>query len=55
MIAFDTDVLTEILQGNDAFVIRAAAIPVQEQAIPIIVLRRDHPRKVKHHPASRGR
>lgn len=32
MIAFDTDVLTEILQGNDAFVIRAAVIPIHEQA-----------------------
>jgi predicted nucleic acid-binding protein len=38
MIAFDTDVLTEILLGNAAFVARAAAIPMREQAVPVIVL-----------------
>lgn len=38
MIAFDTDVLTEILLGNSAFVARASAIPVLEQAIPVIVI-----------------
>ena len=38
MIAFDTDVLTEILQGDDVFVARASVIPVAEQAVPIIVL-----------------
>ena len=29
MIAFDTDVLTEILLGNADFVARAAAIPIR--------------------------
>ena len=38
MIAFDTDVLTEILLGDAAFVTRAAAIPLHEQAIPVIVI-----------------
>jgi len=38
MIAFDTDVLTAILLGNSAFVERAAAIPVREQAVPVIVI-----------------
>lgn len=38
MIAFDTNVLTEILLGNDAIVVRAAAIPVHEQAVPVIVI-----------------
>ncbi|HEY3304617.1 MAG TPA: type II toxin-antitoxin system VapC family toxin [Candidatus Binatia bacterium] len=38
MIAFDTDVLTEILLGNAAFVARAAAIPMREQAVPVIVI-----------------
>ena len=38
MIAFDTDVLTEILLGNAAFVARAAEIPIQEHAVPIIVV-----------------
>ena len=38
MIAFDTDVLTEILLGNTIFVRRAAAIPVREQAVLVIVI-----------------
>lgn len=38
MIAFDTDVLTEILLGNTTFVQRAAAIPGHEQAVPVIVI-----------------
>ena len=38
MIAFDTDVLTEILPGNAAFVARATAIPMREQAVPVIVI-----------------
>ena len=37
MKAFDTNVLTEILMGNDAFVQRAAAIPVNQQALQIVV------------------
>ncbi|HJX09681.1 MAG TPA: type II toxin-antitoxin system VapC family toxin [Candidatus Binatia bacterium] len=38
MIVFDTDVLTAILLGNPALVERAAAIPVREQAVPVIVI-----------------
>lgn len=38
MIAFDTDVLTEILLGNTPFVQRAAALPADQQAIPVIVV-----------------
>ncbi len=38
MTAFDTDVLTEILDGNASFVERAAAIAVHEQAAPVIVV-----------------
>lgn len=38
MIAFDTDVLTEVLLGNAAYVTRAAAIPLHEQAVPVIVI-----------------
>jgi tRNA(fMet)-specific endonuclease VapC len=38
MIAFDTDVLTEILLGNAVFVARASAIPVDQQAVPVIVI-----------------
>jgi tRNA(fMet)-specific endonuclease VapC len=37
MIAFDTDVFTEILSGNPRFVERAAAIPACEQSVPIVV------------------
>lgn len=38
MIAFDTDMLTEILLSNAPFVRRATAIPIPEQAVPVIVL-----------------
>jgi tRNA(fMet)-specific endonuclease VapC len=38
MIAFDTDVLTEILMGNPVFVARVAVIPPHEQAVPVVVL-----------------
>ena len=38
MIAFDTDVLTEILLGNASYGARAAAIPAHEQAVPVIVV-----------------
>jgi len=38
MVVFDTDVLTEILLGDAAFVARAAAIPLHEQAVTIIVI-----------------
>jgi tRNA(fMet)-specific endonuclease VapC len=38
MIAFDTDVMTEVLLGNVAFVERATAIPASEQAVPVIVV-----------------
>lgn len=38
MIAFDTNVLTEILAGNMPFVARASAIPVHQQAVPVIVI-----------------
>ena len=38
MIAFDTNILTEVLLGNASFVKRASAIPVYHQALPIIVV-----------------
>ena len=38
MIAFDTDVLTEILLGEPTFVARAAIIPPHEQAVPVVVI-----------------
>ncbi|MSP41406.1 MAG: type II toxin-antitoxin system VapC family toxin [Deltaproteobacteria bacterium] len=38
MIAFDTDVLTELLLGNASFVQRASTIPIAEQSLPVIVI-----------------
>lgn len=38
MIAFDTNILTEILLGKQPFVARAAALPAQEQAVPVVVI-----------------
>jgi tRNA(fMet)-specific endonuclease VapC len=38
MIAFDTDILTEILVGAPEFVTRASGIPGHEQAVPVVVI-----------------
>jgi tRNA(fMet)-specific endonuclease VapC len=38
MIAFDTDVLTEVLLGDAFFAARAAQIKDREQAVPIVVI-----------------
>lgn len=38
MIAFDTNILTEVLLGKQPFVERVAAIPIYQQAVPIIVI-----------------
>jgi tRNA(fMet)-specific endonuclease VapC len=38
MRAFDTDILTEILAGNPAYAERLARVPLEEQAIPIVVI-----------------
>jgi tRNA(fMet)-specific endonuclease VapC len=38
MMAFDADVLTEILAGHPQFSQRAAQIPVDEQSVPIVVI-----------------
>ena len=38
MIAFDADVLTEILAGNREYAQRAAAIPTHEQGVPVVVV-----------------
>ena len=37
MNAFDTDVFSEILLGNAAYLVRLSLIPADQQAIPIIV------------------
>jgi tRNA(fMet)-specific endonuclease VapC len=37
MNAFDTDVFSEILLGNSAYLLRLSLIPPHQQAIPIIV------------------
>jgi len=38
MIAFDTDVFTEILAGDPVYSRRAKAIPREEQTVPIVVV-----------------
>ena len=38
MIAFDTDVLTEILLGREDYVRRAASIPAAEQYVLVVVI-----------------
>jgi tRNA(fMet)-specific endonuclease VapC len=38
MIAFDTDILTEILSGNPAYAQRIAGVPVHDQAVPIVAV-----------------
>jgi tRNA(fMet)-specific endonuclease VapC len=38
MKAFDTDVLVEILAGNPTYVRRAASVPLDEQAVPVVVV-----------------
>jgi predicted nucleic acid-binding protein len=37
MKAFDTDILTQILRGNQAYAERVALVPISEQALPILV------------------
>jgi tRNA(fMet)-specific endonuclease VapC len=37
MIAYDTDVLTDLLYGKPDVVARAAAVPVAEQMVPVVV------------------
>jgi tRNA(fMet)-specific endonuclease VapC len=38
MTAFDTDILTGLLQGDPSLLLRAATIPSIEQTVPIIVV-----------------
>jgi tRNA(fMet)-specific endonuclease VapC len=38
MKAFDTDILTEILAGNPAYVERIASVPLAEQLVPIVAI-----------------
>lgn len=38
MVAFDADVLSEILRGRAMYAERAAKIPIQDQAVPVVVL-----------------
>ncbi len=37
MTAYDTDVLTELVAGNPAYLARASAIPRADQAVPVVV------------------
>jgi tRNA(fMet)-specific endonuclease VapC len=38
MIAFDTDILTEILARNPKYILRLAGIPLEERSAPIITI-----------------
>ena len=38
MIAFDTDILTDIFEYRDPYVSRAKQIPLADQSVPIVVL-----------------
>jgi tRNA(fMet)-specific endonuclease VapC len=38
MIAFDADILSELLGGSPAYVRRAEAVPGDEHALPVVVL-----------------
>jgi hypothetical protein len=38
LIAFDTDVLTEILLGDSTFVARVVTVPPHEQAVPLVLI-----------------
>jgi tRNA(fMet)-specific endonuclease VapC len=38
MIAFDADILTDILAGHAGYYQRAALIPANEQAVPVVVI-----------------
>lgn len=38
MKAFDADVLSELFRGTAEYVTRAAAIPIDEQAVPVVVV-----------------
>lgn len=38
MIAFDTNVLTGILLGDETFLAKALTIPAHEQSVPVIVI-----------------
>jgi len=38
MIAFDADILSELLRGSPEYVRRAETIPAQEQCLPVVVM-----------------
>jgi predicted nucleic acid-binding protein len=38
MIAYDTDVLVELLKGHPTYAAKARAIPKEEQFVPIVVV-----------------
>jgi tRNA(fMet)-specific endonuclease VapC len=57
MIAFDTDVLTEILRGNTIYAALAAAIPRNDQWVPIVVAEeifRGRLQAIRHAEVRRG-
>lgn len=58
MVAFDTDIVTEILLGTPAYVTRAEKIPIEQQGVPAVVaegLTRGHLSVIRRAEAGRGR
>lgn len=58
MIAFDADVLSEILQGHEALSQRASLIPPDKQSVPVVVveeLLRGRLNSMRHAEAGKGK
>ncbi len=58
MKAFDTDILTEILQGNPAYQARVDQLSIDEQSSPIIAIEellRGRLNAIRHAEAGKGR
>jgi tRNA(fMet)-specific endonuclease VapC len=58
MIAYDTDVLVELLKGHPTYAARARAIPKEEQFVPIVVveeIQRGRLNSIRQAEAGKGR
>lgn len=58
MIAYDTDVLVELLKGHPTYAAKARAIPKEEQFVPIVVveeIQRGRLNSIRQAEAGKGR
>ena len=58
MIAYDTDVLVELLKGHSTYAAKAKAIPKEEQFVPIVVveeIQRGRLNSIRQAEAGKGR